>query len=457
MSIILIIDDEKNIRRSLEMILTDEGYDVVLAESGNEALKVLEKDSADLVLLDLLMPEKDGLQVLSEIKNSMPDLAVIMMSGHGSIGQAVQAVKSGAYDFIEKPLTKEKTLITVRNALEQRSLRRENRSLRLALDKSVRMVGESKPLEAVRQTIRKIAPTSARVLILGESGTGKELIAKAIHEQSPRRDKPFIKVNCAAIPAELIESELFGAVKGAYTGSVNDREGKFEQANNSTIFLDEIGDMSLSAQAKVLRILQEGELEKVGGTKTLKVDVRVIAATNKDLKALIQRGLFREDLFFRLNVVPIEVPPLRERKDDICLLINFFIQSFCREENLKPKRISDEAMDALLKYDWPGNIRELRNVAERILILSSGDTILREDLPSGIFRPLPAVSSKPLREIREETEKQFIRAALEKHNWNISAAAEELDIDRTNLHKKMKLYNLTRDSNEEVRNPDSFT
>ncbi len=463
MSSILIVDDEKNIRRSLEMILNDEGYDIRQAEDGEQALALIREEPVDLVLLDLLMPGRDGLDILQEIRASRPDTAVVMMSGHGSIVQAVQAVKSGAYDFIEKPLTKEKILIIVGNALDQRSLAKENRELKQALDRKNRMIGGSPALEAVRQTVQKIAPTTARVLILGESGTGKELVAKAIHDLSPRKNKPFIKVNCAAIPAELIESELFGAVKGAYTGSVADRDGKFSQAHCGTIFLDEIGDMSLNGQAKVLRVLQEGELEKVGGNKTFKVDVRVIAATNKDLKTAIQNGAFREDLYFRLNVVPIEIPPLRERKSDIPMLIDYFSRQLCQEEGLKKKEFAKETVDAMTRYAWPGNIRELRNLTERLIILSSGNTVIPSDLPDYLTQPQdekitdephhdPEYGNKSLRAVREETEKNFILQALEKNNWNISAAAEELDIDRTNLHKKIKIYNLAKDQPEENGN-----
>ncbi|MBX7151596.1 sigma-54 dependent transcriptional regulator [bacterium] len=450
MDSILIVDDEKNIRRSLEMILGGEDYKIFSAENGKEALDIIHDQAIDLVFLDLLMPEINGIDVLKQIKDYEPEVVVVMMSGHGTIENAVEAVKLGAYDFIEKPLTKEKVVITAKNVLEKISLRSENRSLRSEISKKFEMVGQSEPIIAIKNQIEKIAPTTVRALILGESGTGKELIARAIHDRSPRKNKPFIKVNCAAIPEDLIESEFFGAVKGAYTGSVADREGKFSQAHTGTLFLDEVGDMSLKVQAKVLRVLQEGEFEKVGGTKTIKVDVRVIAATNKDLKAEVERNTFREDLYFRLNVVPIFMPPLRERKDDITILLDYFLKQVCDETGLRPKKFSDDALAALVRYAWPGNIRELRNLVERVMILSSDEKIEVSDLPQAVLEknvPVKSISSgKSLKNMKEDVEKTYIVQALERNGWNVTKTAGELGIERTNLHKKLKYYNISSDS-----------
>lgn len=457
MNTILIVDDEKNIRRSVEMILQNEDCTIFLAENGKEAINKVQDKKIDLVFLDLLMPEINGIEVLKQIKAYDPDVVVVMMSGHGTIENAVEAVKLGAYDFIEKPLTKEKVLITAKNALERVSLRDENRSLRSEIAKQFEMVGESSVMHDVKTQIAKIAATNVRVLILGESGTGKELVARAIHELSPRKSKPFVKVNCAAIPEELIESELFGAVKGAYTGSVADRDGKFSQAHSGTIFLDEIGDMSLKVQAKVLRALQEGEFEKVGGTKTIKVDVRVLAATNKDLKAEVQKGTFREDLYFRLNVVPIIMPALRQRKLDIPLLVQHFIKQCCEESVLKKKSFSDSAMKLMCEYDWPGNIRELRNMVERMMILGAGEIVQGEELPLNIIKNESTYvknsgGNKSLKDMKEEVERSHILTVMEKNSWNVTRAAQELDIERTNLHKKLKYYNITSEKLSENEN-----
>jgi len=450
---ILIIDDEKNIRRSLEMILESEHYTISTAENGQEGLKALRDKPADVVLLDLLMPDLSGLDVLKEAKKIFPETVFIMMSGHGTIEQAVEAIKCGAYDFIEKPLTKEKILVTVRNALAQKELLEQNRALKQEVEQKFLMVGESAAIKAVKAQIAKVAPTSARVLILGESGTGKELVARSLHDLSPRKNRPFVKVNCAAIPNELIESELFGAVKGSYTGAYADRDGKFFQADRGSLFLDEIGDMSLSAQAKVLRVLQEGEFEKVGGGKPIKVDVRVIAATNKNLQEEVRAGAFREDLFFRLNVIPIPVPPLRERRDDIPLLIHYFMERGHREEGLPLKTFSSETLDYLTAYKWPGNIRELKNLVERLLILSPGETIRAEDLPETITATCTKTErfsgQKSLKDLCEETERQFIESVLKKYNGNITRAAQELGLERTTLHKRLKSYNINVDSLKE--------
>ena len=444
MSKILIIDDEKNIRRSLEMILTDEGYDIVLAECGNEALIVLEKDPPDLILLDLLMPEKDGLQVLSEIKNTLPDLTVIMMSGHGSIGHAVQAVKSGAYDFIEKPLTKEKVLIVVQNALEQRSLRRENRSLRQALDKKIKMIGESPLLESVRHNIAKIAPTSARVLILGESGTGKELIARGVHAASPRSKERFVAINCAAIPDNLLESELFGYEKGAFTGAAERRRGRFELADGGTLFLDEIGEIDPNTQVKILRVLEERKFERVGGQDTVDVDVRLIAATNRDLKKLVEEGRFREDLFYRLYVMVIHLPPLRERPGDVPLLVQQFLTTLAKENNKAISGITPEAMELLAAHPWPGNVRELRNAMERMVVLCRGDKLSVRDIPAQLKAALPhrpaATAGAELS--LQDAEKRMIADALKHHAGNRTKAAAQLGISRRTLHRKLNEYGL---------------
>ncbi len=444
---ILIVDDEKNIRRSVGMICTGEGYQVKSAADAEEALKILQAGGIDLILLDIIMPGTDGLELLKEIRRQYPEVAVIMISGHATVQNAVTATKEGAYDFIEKPISKEKLLIAIKNALQNIQLQRENLQLKQQISSKYEMVGKSPAMQEVFQQIAKVAPTSGRVLIMGESGTGKELIARAIHENSLRKNKPFIKVNCAAIPEELIESELFGSEKGAYTGAYQSREGKFSLADGGTLFLDEVGDMSLKVQAKVLRVLQEGEFEKVGGHKTQKVDVRVLAATNKDLEQEVRAGRFREDLYFRLNVVPIVAPPLRRRKEDIPLLVEHFIETFSRENGYRRKHLSPDALEALCNYNWPGNIRELKNIIERLMIMCSSDVIDIGDLPPHIQSPTSQIpfhlqSGMTLKEIKEGVEREYILASLKRNRWNISKTARELDIDRTNLHKKIRYYKL---------------
>ncbi len=448
---ILIVDDEKNIRRSVELICSGEGYDVHLAATGEEALKKLKAQAIDLMLLDISLPGMDGFEVLRRVRRDHRETAVVIITGYATIENAVLATREGAYDFIEKPIHKEKLLLAIKNALEHRHLHLENRQLRQQIHEKYRMIGESAAMQRIREYIQKVAPTDSRVLILGESGTGKELIAQAIHENSPRRNKPFIKVNCAAIPDELIESELFGSEKGAFTGATETREGKFSLADKGTIFLDEVGDMSLKVQAKVLRVLQEGEFEKVGGRKTEKVDVRVIAATNKDLETEVREGRFREDLYFRLNVIPIYSPPLRERREDISLLVDHFIETFCRENGYRKIRLSEAAMRILADYDWPGNIRELKNLVERLIIMSGKEVVEPQDLPlhlqipeSRFVRQLPG--SLTLKALKEKVERDYILATLKKCNWNISQAARLLDIDRTNLHKKINYYGLSASS-----------
>jgi DNA-binding NtrC family response regulator len=468
-STILVVDDEKNIRRTVRMVLEGEGFTVEEASSGEEALARLPDVGADVVLLDVQLPGISGLDTIERIaklKTSDPLPTVIMISGHATLADAVRAVKAGAYDLIEKPLDRERLMVALRNALERRILTREVAAQRALSDERSEMVGRSAPMAALHAQIAKVAPTRSRVLITGESGTGKELIARAIHRASALRDKPFVKVNCAAIPPELIESELFGHERGAFTGAVARKRGLFEQADGGTIFLDEIGDMIASAQAKVLRVLQSGEFTRVGGEQTLKVDVRVVAATNRDLQAAVASGGFREDLYFRLAVVPLRAPPLRDRSDDVPLLCAAFIEQACRENGIKPKAISGEAVAVLAAYPWPGNVRELRNVIERLVILSD-ESIGMGDLPEEIVdeaaraqraadaakpSPLPRLElppearALPLREFRDHMEREYIRLKLDENGWNISRTAQLLGIERTNLHKKMRALGLGRES-----------
>src|SRR5512136_1544570 len=382
---ILIVDDEESIRTSLGGILEDEGYKTLFAVDGVEALAVARQETPDLALIDIWMPRMDGLETLQKLKELYPGLIVIMMSGHGTIETAVKSTKLGAYDFIEKPLSLEKVIITVNNAMGMNRLQEENASLRGMVQKDYEMIGNSPAMKKLLEQIRLVAPTNASVLITGDNGTGKELVARSIHYYSQRRDKPFVEVNCAAIPEELIESELFGHEKGAFTGAVAQKKGKFDLADNGTIFLDEIGDMSLKTQAKVLRILQERKFERVGGTRTMEVDVRVIAATNKLLDNEIRAGNFREDLFYRLNVVPFKVPALRERRDDIPQLIEHFLNIFCQREGLARKMMLPEAISMMKNYDWPGNVRELKNVIERLVIMIPGGTITPSHVPDYIL------------------------------------------------------------------------
>src|SRR5215467_8183530 len=390
---ILVIDDEAAIRDSLKMTLEYEGYEFLAAATGQEGLALIERESPDLVLLDVKMPGMDGLEVLDRIRAVNDALPVVVVSGHGTISTAVEATKKGAFDFIEKPFASDRVLVSLRNALDQRRLRDENRSLKKAVEVRHQMIGESPALRQVTAAIARAAPTNATVLIQGESGVGKELVARTIHRNSLRSRERFVQVNCAAIPEELIESELFGHEKGSFTGATEKQVGKFEQADRGTIFLDEVGDMSAKTQAKVLRVLQEGEVERLGSARTIKVDVRVIAATNKTLEEEIERGRFREDLYFRLAVIPIHVPPLRERPGDIPLLVRHYIESFSRENNARSKRITQSALDALRRYRWKGNIRELRNTVERLIIMTGSDAIDVTDLP-GVVRS-PAAPSTP--------------------------------------------------------------
>lgn len=449
---ILVVDDEEAIRASLSGILEDEGFRVLCAGDGMEAVSVVEREMPDLVLLDIWMPRMDGLETLQKLKETYPGLLVIMMSGHGTIETAVRSTKLGAYDFIEKPLSLEKVIVSVKNALGMNRLREENASLRGMVLQDHEMIGNSLPMSQLRDQIRLVAPTNASVLITGENGTGKELVARSIHFYSQRRDRPFIAINCAAIPEELIESELFGHERGAFTGAVAQKKGKFDIADGGTIFLDEIGDMSFKTQAKVLRILQERRFERVGGTRTIEVDVRVIAATNKVLEEEIKVGRFREDLYYRLNVVPFKVPSLRDRKEDISLLLEHFLATFCRREGGGRKMILPEAAALMVEYEWPGNVRELKNIVERLVIMTPGNTIAANQLPDYICavdaraaagsRVEAFLERSSLREAREEFEKEFILQKLEENDWNISKTAEAIELERSNLHRKIKSYGI---------------
>ncbi|PLX91567.1 MAG: Fis family transcriptional regulator [Desulfuromonas sp.] len=447
MKTILIIDDENSIRESLTGVLQDEGYRPISAEDGLTGIETITEESPDLILLDIWMPGIDGLETLQRIREKSPELPVIMMSGHGTIETAVKATRLGAYDFIEKPLSLEKLLLAIRNALQVHQLVEENRTLRARLDEGREMVGQSPALQALQEKIDLVAPSSGWVLITGENGTGKELVARAIHRLSQRTEKPFVEVNCAAIPEELIESELFGHEKGAFTGATSQRKGKFDQAHQGTLFLDEIGDMSLKTQAKVLRILQEHKFERVGGNKTIEVDVRVIAATNKDLEVEIQNGQFREDLYYRLNVLPLTVPPLRERHNDIPELAAHFLTHFCRKERKEIKSLSPETLQIMLGYNWPGNVRELKNLIERLVIMTPQPTIEPEALPPNMqvrhsLSPTKGTDwgEQPatLREARELFEREYLQQKLAENDWNISRTAEAIDVERSNLHRKIK-------------------
>lgn len=448
---ILIVDDEDSIRQSLEGILEDEGFRVCFAVSGEECLSLIQTEDPDLVLLDIWMSGIDGLKTLQKIKQIRPHQLVIMMSGHGSIETAVKATRLGAFDFIEKPLSLEKVLLSIQNAMKIGQLVAENKALKEKIGHDYQMIGNSLAIDDLKQQIKMAAPSSGWVLITGENGTGKELVARAIHQQSTRIEKPFIEVNCAAIPEELIESELFGHEKGAFTGATSARKGKFDQANGGTLFLDEIGDMSLKTQAKILRILQEHKFDRVGGNRTIEVDVRVIAATNKNLQEEIKAGEFREDLFFRLNVLPFQVPALRKRKDDIPRLCKHFLNHFCGKESREIKTISEEALNTLMSYDWPGNVRELKNLIERLVIMTPGKIINLSDLPIGINQRSQNGEQKNIetqnlpdsyREAKEMFEKQFLIEKLSKNNWNVSKTAEEIGLERSNLHRKIKGYQI---------------
>lgn len=446
---ILVVDDEAGVRSALGGVLRDEGYVVDAVDSGEACLDRLTREVFDVIVLDVWLPGIDGLVTLAKLRERRIDSQVVMISGHGNIESAVRAIKMGAFDFVEKPLSLEKTVLVVRNALRQRHLEAENRALRAHVDRRLVMVGESYEMTQLREQIAMAAPTNGRVMIYGENGTGKELVARSIHALSRRRAATFVEVNCAAIPEELIESELFGHVKGAFTGALSDRRGKFEAADGGTIFLDEIGDMSLKTQAKVLRVLQEQVVEPVGSTSRVKVDVRILAATNKDLSAEIRTGRFREDLYFRLNVIPIFVPPLRDRRDDVFLLADHFMTEFAHEYGRRKKTLDPGAVVVLRGYGWPGNVRELRNVIERLMIMVSGDVITSRDLgflDSGLVRTtgeMPVVEENlTLHEARDRFERDYILQALAAQQGNMSRTADILGVERSNLYRKMRGFGI---------------
>jgi DNA-binding NtrC family response regulator len=451
MALILVVDDEKSIVDSIRMILEYEKHAVVSAESGAKGLQALASNAVDAILLDIKMPDMDGIDALKEIKKRTPDVPVIMISGHGTFETAVEATRLGAFDYLPKPLDRDKLIISVRNALNQRKLEHEISTVRSATRSKERILGQSGKIKAILDAVARVAATEARVLITGESGTGKELVAKAIHRASKRAAMPFIEVNCAAIPHDLIESELFGHERGSFTGATNQRSGKFEQADNGTLFLDEIGDMSVSAQAKVLRALEEGTFERVGGNKLISVNVRVLAATNKNLQEEIARGNFRQDLFHRLNVIPLVLPPLRERREDIAILALAFIEDTCAQNGFALKKISRNALTALTGMEWNGNVRELRNAVERLVIMSSGSTIENVDVlgsasqGGGSIDDLIA-TSKNFQEFKDRSEAAYIRYQLDLHDWNVSKTAEALEMERSHLYTKLKKYGLERTS-----------
>jgi two-component system nitrogen regulation response regulator NtrX len=444
MAKILIIDDEQSIRATLANILEDEGHKTVLCESGEEAIAHFARDEYDLAILDLWLPGIDGMSVLERMRgNNAPP--VIVISGHGNVDTAVRATRLGAYDFLEKPLSLERVLLTVNHALSDSKLREQVRDLRRQFTLEELLIGESDPMKKLDQQIRSAAAAASRVLITGENGSGKEIVARTLHRLSPRADQQFVDVNCAAIPEELIESELFGHRKGAFTGAIDDRKGKFELADAGTLFLDEIGDKSLKTQAKVLRVLQEQTFQRVGGQQTIKVDVRVIAATNKDLESEIGSGSFRSDLYYRLNVIPIDVPPLRARGDDIVLLAEHFLRRFAAETGAPRKKLSSGAGSKLRGYSWPGNVRELRNMIERLAILLPGDTIEAEDIHLGPRNDATSTTIGPhltLKEARAEFEKQYILSRLREFAGNISRTADALGMERSNLHRKLHAYGI---------------
>jgi two-component system nitrogen regulation response regulator NtrX len=445
---ILIVDDEESIRRSLAGALTDEGYQVLTAADGVSALELVETERPHLMLLDIWMPHMDGMEVLRRVKAEQYDVSVIMISGHGNIETAVTATKLGAYDFIEKPLSLEKVILTIDHALRERRLEKQVTLYRQRFDTDITIVGESPVMKQLKNEIQRAAPTDSYVLISGENGTGKELVARAVFSMSNRKDGPFVDVNCAAIPEELIESELFGYEKGAFTGASGKKVGKFDMADGGTILLDEIGDMSIMTQAKILRILQEQTFARVGGTKTIKVDVRVLAATNQNLKKKIEDGTFREDLFYRLNVIPLHVPPLRDRLEDIPPLIDHFIEEFAGEDKRRKKTVSDAAMKMLTRYRWPGNVRELKNLIERLIIMSPDQVITVEDLPASILdeddRDIKEnlLGYTSLKEARDHFEHLFIVKKLSENDYNITQTAKALGLERSHLHKKIKAYNI---------------
>lgn len=447
---VLVVDDETAIREAIRMTLEYEGYRIDEARSGQEGIDKATKVPYDAILLDIKMPVLDGIEVLENLKEQKVPTPVIMVSGHGDIQTAVECTKRGAFDFLEKPLNRDKLLLSVRNAVRTQKLEEQVDELRERAERDYQLVGEAPGMKELRGQIELAAPTKATVLIQGESGTGKELVAREIHRRSSRAKMAFVQVNCAAIPEELIESELFGHEKGSFTGAVRKQTGKFVAADGGTIFLDEVGDMSLRTQAKVLRVLQEGEVEPVGSAMVVKVDVRVIAATNKDLVEEIRGGRFREDLYYRLNVIPIRTPPLRERRDDIPILGQHFAALFAQEHNKHPKKFTPAALRALQDASWRGNVRELRNMIERLVIMVPSDTIDVTDLPAEFFRAATDIISSAmplstLQQFKDEAEKAFILAKLREHGWNVSKTAEAIDTPRSNLYKKIEQYGIKRE------------
>ena len=445
---ILVVDDEESICQSLRGILSDEGYEVRTAGSGEDALKAIEEDVPDLVLLDIWLPGMDGLEALKIIKAETPQVPVIMMSGHGTIETAVKATKLGAFDFIEKPISLEKVVLLVNHALALVRLEEENRILKQKVTSAYELIGRSRTILELKEMIRIVAPTNAWILIMGENGTGKELVARSIHYQSKRARRPFIEVNCAAIPEELIESELFGHEKGSFTGATAKKRGKFELAHEGTLFLDEVADMSLKAQAKILRILQEKKFERVGGNKFIDTDVRVLAATNKDLEKEMEAERFRQDLYYRLNVIPLTIAPLRDRKEDIPILAAQFVNDFCVKEGVEPKAISDDAIEVFMEHSWPGNVRELKNIMERLVIMTQGAEITADDIPplSKEVQTGEAMDTiftyNSFRKAKMEFEKKFIMKKLQENEGNISKTADSIGLERSNLHRKIKTHSL---------------
>jgi two-component system nitrogen regulation response regulator NtrX len=450
---VLVIDDEQGIRTALGQLLDYEGYEVRSVSTVADGLAAYAEMRPHLVFMDVKLPGLDGLEGLRRLRALDPDAVVVMISGHGTIQTAVEATQLGAYDFLEKPLDTDRVLLTARNASSHIQLQEENARLKQSIESHYEIVGESPAIRALLQMIEKVGPTPARVLITGENGTGKELVARALHRRSPRAHRPFVEVNCAAIPGELIESELFGHMKGSFTGAIADRAGKFEQADSGTLFLDEVGDMSLAAQAKVLRVLEDGVLTRIGGSRPVAVDVRVITATNKNVETEIASGRFREDLYYRLNVVPISVPPLRERRQDIPLLVRYFAATIAEREGAPVRKFREDAIQRLAAHDWPGNVRELRNTVERLLILSASTEISAEDVDALVSRwrdaqatpEATAFTAPTFEQFKEQAERAFILAKLRENEWNVSETARALDMPRSNLYKKIERYALTRE------------
>ena len=453
MAKLLVVDDDKGIRDALVQVFEYEGHEVSAAEDGRSGIEAASKSRPDVTFLDVKMPGMDGLDVLARLREVDPGAIVVMISGHGTIDTAVEATRKGAYDFLEKPLDTDRLLVTLRRALELKGLTRTMADLKSQVESRHEIVGTSFAVRQVLDRVEKVAPTEARVLVTGENGTGKELVARAIHRLSGRAQGPFTEVNCAAIPSELIESVLFGHIKGSFTGAIADRAGKFEQADGGTLFLDEVGDMSLDAQAKVLRALEEGVVTRVGGSKSIEVDVRVIAATNKDLARAIEAGEFREDLFYRLNVVPIHVPPLRERREDVAMLVQHFAEMMAKRDGVPHRSFDSAAVERLVDRAWPGNVRELRNTVERLLILAAGDKVRAEDVDllapgqgQGQAASSALLTADTFADFKERAERAYIAQKLRENDWNVAETARRIDMPRSNLYKKIEKYGLARDT-----------